>query len=318
MAGVDDLVPPTARPRGYDVIAVGNATTDYVLSLPRPLLSGQKLVALSMLVATGGEAVNAAITMAALGLDVNFVGRFGSDEAGKEQAETLRRAGCTLEGSQVMDGVAHHFAAVLVGRDSGERSIVTSKADELTPSANQLTPSLMAKTAAFFSDGRETDITVRGARMGREHGARVFLDAESHDILAAVLEDVDELIVPAHVVTGYTNTADVEEATVKMACLGPHVVVATMGERGSVACADSGKSWFRHAPSVRAVDTTGAGDGFHAGYMAGRLRGMSVSQAMSLASTVAARVCERPGPRVPAVCLEDLRFRRRSRREGRR
>lgn len=298
----DPIVRSDEAAKGIDVVAVGNATTDYVLAFSAPLQPGRKLVANSMMMVAGGEAVNAGITMAALGLRVNFVGRFGSDEAGRGQVKALTDAGCLLEGSVVIENAAHHFAAVLVSGD-GERSIITSKPDELVPSVDQLTPSLMQRTRAFFSDGREPVITAHGAQLAKSSGVRVFLDAEAPELLADVLLHVDELIVPAHVITEFSGYSDVDVAMEMAAQLGPSVVIVTMGEGGSIACSSVGEQWFQAAQPTNVVDTTGAGDGFHAGYIAGRLRGLSVPDSMSLGSKIAATVCAHSGPRAPRQSL---------------
>lgn len=60
-----------------------------------------------------------------------------------------------------------------------------------------------------------------------------------------------------------------------------------------------GKHIHQQAPKVAAVDTTGAGDAFSAGYLATRLRGGSIEDALSAAQQLAASVVQHRGAILP-------------------
>ena len=76
----------------------------------------------------------------------------------------------------------------------------------------------------------------------------------------------------------------------------PGAVVVTQGIRGSVGC-ERGR-WVRQAAfRVPAVDTTGAGDAFHTGYIYGLLKGEDLSQRLRLGAATAALKCMQPGAR---------------------
>jgi len=75
----------------------------------------------------------------------------------------------------------------------------------------------------------------------------------------------------------------------RVAALGPNVVGVTLGSRGYVAVAN-GREIERPAYPVEAVDTTGCGDIFHAGYTYGLLRGWSVDERLDFAAWAASRV----------------------------
>ena len=73
---------------------------------------------------------------------------------------------------------------------------------------------------------------------------------------------------------------DIEAAARALAARGPLAVVK-LGPEGAVAVGD-GEVTRAVAPAADAVDTTGAGDSFDAGFLAARLAGESLADALAL------------------------------------
>jgi sugar/nucleoside kinase (ribokinase family) len=74
----------------------------------------------------------------------------------------------------------------------------------------------------------------------------------------------------------------------------PRHVIVKLGAAGS--CVVGGGVNVRAAaPRVRAVDSTGAGDAFNAGFLAARLRGRTLRQALVLGNRIGAQSTRRPG-----------------------
>ena len=304
----DSAIYPTEYgSRDFDLIAVGNATTDHTLFTPGVVAPGRKAVAASMLVVAGGEALNVAVAASALGLRANFVGRFGSDESGADQRHFLEINGCTTEGSATIPGAPHHFATIIVDQHSGERAIVTHKDTRLTPSLEQLPAELMRRSRAFFSDGREAAFTLHGLTVASKSATYTFLDAEESTWLHEALPFVNELIAPARVILAAAQMADLTEAMNQLASCGPAIVIATQGAQGATAVSHRGEVHEQPSIRVQAIDTTGAGDAFHAGYIAARLAGWPVPHAMNLGARTASITCEHAGPRAPFDSLATLR-----------
>jgi sulfofructose kinase len=68
----------------------------------------------------------------------------------------------------------------------------------------------------------------------------------------------------------------------------------TLGEGGGIALRDGVRYAWR-ARKTGAVDTTAAGDAFHAGLADGLVQGMETQAALDWAATLAAAVCRAPG-----------------------
>lgn len=66
----------------------------------------------------------------------------------------------------------------------------------------------------------------------------------------------------------------------------------------------AGEHVMKQAQALPAVDTTGAGDAFNAGYLAARLQGQTIEEAIEAAQQLAAAVVQQPGAILPATNKE--------------
>jgi sugar/nucleoside kinase (ribokinase family) len=304
--------------RIFDVVVIGNVTVDHVLTMVGPPPRGDKAYASALSAYPGGQAANAAYTMAGLGLSVRFVGRFGEDAAGRASWNSLVEAGCDLTGSVLVEGCPHNFAVVMVDSGTGERSIVTHCDARLSMPPDALAPGLFADVRAFYTDGTQPSASLRGLRLARDVGAMTIADAESHaGWLSQALPWLDELIAPNHVLLQLAGraheTPDGElfppaELLESITRRGPRTVVATAGAAGCTALVANSAttSIFVQAQEIRPLDTTGAGDAFHGGYVTARLRGLRPRRALEFATAVAAAACATAGPRTAMDRLHEL------------
>ena len=125
---------------------------------------------------------------------------------------------------------------------------------------------------------------------------------ESHadsDTLGAL---TDNLIAPWQTVPQLVEHHDIVEALRAVRALGPSNVVATMGVKGAAGLAEGAdRPEFVAAVACDVIDTTGAGDAFHAGYLASLLRGQTLRERLEFAAAIASKKCETAGPRLTAL-----------------
>jgi ribokinase len=94
------------------------------------------------------------------------------------------------------------------------------------------------------------------------------------------------------------------DACIKLTELGPKVVGVTLGPKGYIAL-DKGRIIERPAYPVEAIDTTGCGDVFHAGFIYGLLENWSVDKCFDFAAWAGAMVSLKLGGRAGIPTLED-------------
>jgi sulfofructose kinase len=283
------------------VLVLGNNTVDLVFRMPGTIPRDGKVQAESLTVTAGGQAANVAHALALLGVPVRYVGAFGGDDDSALSRRSLEDVGVDTSRCIAVAGCPAHRAAVLVDTRAGGRSIVMYKDSRLELAPEVITPELMGGVRLVYLDNHEPRASAVAARLARARGIPVVADLESvSDLAVAVLTDVDVLIAPAEVLSGLTEENDVVPMLRAVQRLGPRTVVATAGPRGADGVEALGPP--THVPSrpCPVVDSTGAGDAFHAGYIAALLRGADFPARLELATAVAARKCGVAGPRLTA------------------
>jgi ribokinase len=106
----------------------------------------------------------------------------------------------------------------------------------------------------------------------------------------------DYFITSSSFARGLVGRDDPPAACRQLAAFGPEVVGVTLGKDGYVALV-RGRPIRRPAYPVAAVDTTGCGDVFHAGFIFGLLQGWTVDQCLDWGAWAASRVSLKLGGR---------------------
>jgi sulfofructose kinase len=283
------------------VLVLGNNTVDLVFRMPGTFPRDGKVQAESLTVTAGGQAANVAHALALLGVPVRYVGAFGDDDDSALSRRSLEDVGVDTSRCVPVAGCPAHRAAVLVDTRAGGRSIVMYKDSRLELAPEVITPDLMGGVRLVYLDNHEPRASAVAARLARARGIPVVADLESvSDLAVAVLADVDVLIAPAEVLSALTGEHDVVPMLRAVQRFGPRTVVATAGPRGADGVGAVGPPTHVPGRSCTVVDSTGAGDAFHAGYIAALLRGADFRARLEFATAVAARKCGVAGPRLTA------------------
>jgi ribokinase len=233
------------------VCVVGSVNMDMgfdVDTLPRP---GETVLAASARSTPGGKGANQAVAAARAGAQVQFIGAVGDDPLAQQLREHLAASAVGTDGLVTLPGSSG--GAVAVVDAAGENIIVVA------PGANRHLTLESARLRALVADcdvlllQLEIPITTAAAaaREARSAGATVIVNASPSggDLteLAELAKATDVLVV---------NEAEADHWVWPV----PHRVI-TRGARGAT-CTSCDEEFAAAAPSVEAVDTTGAGDVF--------------------------------------------------------
>ena len=231
----------------------------------------------------GGNAVNVAVQLAERGIDVRYFGAVGADPEGARINDELVARGVNVDGLVTMDGPT---ALTLISVDeSGDRHIDEERfgvTADYHPKDAEITSMAATDWVQIGMLPRASDLrrALRDQRPKVRVGQDCSVSAGYHD-LSVAFESTD--LDHAHAVG--------EAALAK----GAQLAVLTLGADGSVALSPDGAEFTQQAMQVEAIDTTGAGDSFIAGFIAAFLQSLDIPRAMSAGAAWAARTCSHFG-----------------------
>jgi ribokinase len=271
------------------IAVAGNINADLLYTLPRAPLPGETLLADGLRLGPGGKAANAAIALARLGARPLLIGCVGEDPLGSLVLDALRREGVAADRivrrADALTGVASVFVA-----PHGENAIVTYLGANLRLSPREL-PDLKGCGALLMTLGLPREVLLALAAKARGAGTTIVLDATPlrGDPLPAELLAVDVLSanrVEAEALTGRSIASSSREDALRccaeLRALGAEAAVLKLGERGAV-WVRGAEHGFTAAPTVQAIDTTGAGDAFMAALTLSLVQGSALPEAVEFA-----------------------------------
>ncbi|HZP43924.1 MAG TPA: PfkB family carbohydrate kinase [Candidatus Binatia bacterium] len=300
-------VPPRRDANAADVVGIGQATADHLCVVdpfPTPDTK-QRLVGHAM--QPGGQVATALAALGRWGVRTAYAGAVGGDDAGRAARASLEAHGVDVGAAVVRPALATQLSVILVDARSGERTVLWHRAEGLDLAPDEVPLDRVVAARALLVDGADGAAARRAATAARGAGVPVVADLDlSCADAPALVPLVDVLLVSHEFARRYTGAAAPSDALAALAAAGPAVVGVTLGRDGVVARA-AGRDFRQHAYPVTAVDTTGAGDLFHAGFLWGMLHGFALEDALRLANAAAALQCTRLGGREAIPALADAR-----------
>lgn len=286
-------------PREFDLICIGTALVDSIIRGfdPTPVsASGYRAEAGTL--SAGGEAVNAAMAAAKLGVRAAILCALGDDAAG--QLVTAALASCGVEAGLIVREAGHPtpVTTMFVNPDGTRKSITNGshrhnfhpeRFCENLPGAGMLL--LGSLFRAPFDDPAVVSAVLQYAA-GR--GIPVIADTKLPNFRFLTLDDLADALPLIDTVTPnedearYYSGRDEPEAMADVfLAYGVKHVVIKLGARG---CLYKSAERCLRLPAfdVAARDATGAGDNFAAGLAAERLRGADWETALRFASACGA------------------------------
>lgn len=292
------------HPAKIDCLGLGIVPLDILMEIPRYPKPGSKLDASRMAIQGGGPAPNCMVGLHRLGLHTDLIAAVGNDLPGALTREQLRREGLS-ERYLVTKKARSDLAIGFIEQKSGDRTLVLNRTVHVQP--RDIVTSKLPIPRVVHLDGRDMSACLKLARWAKRIGALVSFDIGSvRNDVSAIFPLVDHLVVADAFALPYTNSRSIRAACEKLSHECPGTVVVTHGTSGQTAFADG--AWYHQcAFRVDTVDTTGAGDAFHVGYLFGLIKHEDLPVCLLLGSAVAALNCTRLGARAGLPTRAQLR-----------
>ena len=278
------------------IAVVGSAMIDltaYAKVIPAP---GQTLEGDLFTTGFGGKGANQAVIAAHCGAEVHFVGKLGRDLFGDSIAENFKKLGIDseyVERSDTPNGVAH----IWVDANGENRIIIIPGANHEIESkkAIEAIESIAGLAVVVAQCEIKQEVTLAAFSAAKKRGCVTILNPAPYQPLSEELLAVTDWIIPNETefkeLLGQDPTSD---EVLKKFRPGKNSIV-TLGSEGAVLITSEGNLTRVSAPTVNAVDTTGAGDAFVGVFAFGLASGKNPEDAMKLGVKVASMSVTRKG-----------------------
>ena len=257
-------------------------------------------------VVPGGAACNTIIGIACLGGEAGFIGKRGNDEFGEAFEKELKKCGVDPFVS-LCDSPTGKVLSVIT--PDAQRSMFTFLGASTQLDPDSITVDMFNKCAIAVIEGYllfNRDLMIASLKAAKAAGSLIALDLASFEVVNAskdmlhpIIDDyVDILIANEDEAKAFTNIDDELKAIEKMAENVTYAVLK-VGSRGSYVSHENKVIHIQPVRGETAVDTTGAGDLWAAGFLFGLARGYSIELSGKIASACGYEICQVIGAHLP-------------------
>ena len=255
----------------------------------------------------GGDALNEATVLKALGGDVRLRTVLGDDEAGRAVLRRMEQVGLDTAQTAIRDDFHTSVNVVLVKPD-GQRCFLTDPGAsqrklrlEDIPLPLPADTGILCFASIFVFPQMKTAEMAEVFRAAKEQGITVCADmtkrknGETTADVAQALRYIDYLFPNDAEAMLLTGKGSPEEAAADLLNAGVGTVVVKCGPKGCYIANREGSFWVAAEENVTVVDTTGAGDSFVGGFLYALSNDLPLQECARIANSCGAKAVQKIG-----------------------
>tara|TARA_B100000700_G_scaffold304781_1_gene377832 strand:+ start:448 stop:1455 length:1008 start_codon:yes stop_codon:yes gene_type:complete len=311
----------------FDVVGIGNAIVDIIVKIDDSFLQDNSLNKGSMTIvseekagelyrsvtptlqSSGGSAANTLAALAELGSKAGFIGRVSDDSLGRIFTKDISTVGTYFNTPPSISGPSTARCLILVTPDA-QRTMCTFLGSSILLNPADIDMSIVEKSKILYLEGYLWDSPsaksafLSAASVSKQFNRKVSLSLSDSfcvnrhraSFLDLVENHIDILFANEEEIISLFESPTKEEAIAKL--IGKcDLSIITLGKAGSIIV--NGKEIINIKPYIfnKALDTTGAGDLYAAGFLHGYSQGKDILECAKIASICAGHIVTQIGPR---------------------
>lgn len=282
-----------------DVLVIGRSCLDYIAIVDRFPEENQKIALEFRLMKGGGQGGTASCCISKLGGQVVYVGKLGDDQEGRFCLKRLQDFGVSIEFIEIVPGGKTPVAYIFVTKASGDRTIIYEHNALPKIEIDQTMDTLLRRSAVLLLD---PEVTYFGAALKnrRDHKIKIVYDGERwREGIGDIMAIADYFIPSSEFLKSKElnfNGLSFSERIFQLKAMIEGDLIVTDGENGAFFIMDNRLNQIR-PPQIKAVDTIGAGDNFHAAFALALSKGFILERAVKFSVAVASLSCRDYGGR---------------------
>lgn len=267
------------------IVVVGSSSIDLVVTSEKRPAAGETVLGEAFSTVPGGKGANQAVAAARLGAEVTMIGRIGDDVYGSTILKNLNINGVNTSYVEPVPDIASGTAHITLAEGDNSIIVVKGANDWITPEYVQKASAVIKNADIVMIQQEIPEETVEyTARLCKELGIKLLLNPAPARLLSEeVIEHTTYLTPNEHECSILFAGINRTEVLKKY----PNKLFITEGEKG-VRYFDGNVEKVIPSFSVKAVDTTGAGDTFNGAFAVAVAEGKSYEESLKFANKAAA------------------------------
>lgn len=264
----------------------------------------------------GGSAPNTIITLAQLGISTALSGKTGSDDFGNRYENQLKNHGVR---SYLTREEGNTGSSIILVSPDSERTMNTSLENNQKYCVNDIQEDAIREAEYLYFTGymwdtdSQKEALLKAILIAEEAGTKIVFDAadpfavgrSEGEFRRLIEKHFDIVLANAEEARLMFGNEDLSACSEQLASICDIAVVKN-GGAGSIV-KSGGKSYEIPVFRVDAVDTTGAGDIYAAGFLYGLCRGLRLEESGNIASKLAAGIVGQIGAQFTAERIKEIK-----------
>lgn len=289
------------------ILCIGLATYDITFPVDTYPIENTKHRISSRIECGGGPASNAAYLLAKWKMDSYFAGVIGKDNYGNKVLKEFNDIGVKTNFLEINKDLETTSSIIITGLDTGSRTVLTYRPSDIKMSDYDLD----IKPDIILVDGQEFEASKKAIQDNPDSIS--IIDAGSARNNVVELAKLVNYVVCSKTFTesltnikiDCSNTKTLVDAYIKLKSMFNGKIIITLEEYG---CIYEENGSIKRIPtiSVKAIDSTGAGDVFHGAFVYGIANGFDIEKTLKYANIAGAISVTRMSGRNSIPSLDEV------------
>jgi len=296
----------------FDVVGFGALNLDKLFKVNMIAKKEEEAFVTDFKMSGGGSAANTVVGLARLGLRTGFIGKIASDSEGTSLLEGLKKEGVDVNCVSVTENGRSGTVMGFINMN-GDRALYVDPGVNDQLDLNDITLDYISDTEFLHLSSFVANKPFNAQKMLLNKFSAVKVCFDPGAIYARKGLNANKPIIqrshvmlPNEIEINQLTGQEYREGAKTFLKLGAEIVAVKLGKKGCYVT-DGNENHLIKAYKVEAVDTTGAGDAFCAGFIYGLVKGKDLFECGRLGNFVASRCVLAMGARTGLPKLVDLK-----------
>lgn len=295
------------------IVVIGSTNTDMVIKADHLPTPGETILGGNFFMNPGGKGANQAVAAKRLGGSVAFISKTGNDVFGRQSVQLFEEEGINID-YMISDPLHPSGVALITIDKNGENCIVVAPGANSALTEKEIEGAyqlLLGSSIILMQLEIPLQIVAHIASLAAGSNSKLIVNpAPACSLPLSLLQNID-ILTPnrkeAEMISGIpiSNIEEAGSAATAIREMGVGIVIITLGAEGALISSKDTNKLIK-APSVKAVDTTAAGDVFNGALAVALSEGQSLEDAVAFSCKAAAISVTRLGAQAAAPYRQEV------------